>query len=60
MGIESKARGALGCYIVLVEWIKDESYNWHIKTVKSHKVDGKAIKPNIFYTLTNGKFVEVK
>ena len=57
-GIKSKARGALGCYIVLAEWEQDE--NWHIKTVKAHKVDGETVKPNVFYMLVNGKFTEVE
>jgi hypothetical protein len=60
MGVESKAKGALGCYIVLAEWEQDDNWDWHIKNVKSAKVDGKRIKANIFYTLENNKFVEVK
>ena len=59
-GIESKAAGALGCYIVLAEWDKDENKEWHIKIVRSHKVDGKIIKPGVFYTLKNGKFVKAE
>ena len=57
-GIESKAAGALGCYIILTEWDKDKTGEWHIKAVRSHKVDGKIIKPGVFYTLKNGKFIE--
>jgi hypothetical protein len=60
MGVESKAKGALGCYIVLAEWEQDDNWDWHIKNVKSAKVDGKRIKANIFYTLGNNKFVEVE
>ncbi len=56
IGIESKAKGALGCYIVLAEWIC-ENYEWHLKNVKSTKVDGKRIKENTFYMLKNNKFV---
>ena len=59
-GIESKAKGALGCYIVLAEWEQDKNYDYHIKTVKAHKVDGNTVKPNVFYMLVNGKFTEVK
>ena len=55
-GYESKAKGALGCYIVLAE--RDE-YG-HILAVKSHKVDGKTIKADTFYTLKNGEFVEAE
>ena len=49
----------MGCYIVLAEWFYDGD-SWHIKTIKSHKVDGKTVKANIFYTLKDGKFVEVE
>ena len=59
-GIESKAKGTLGCYIVISEWGKDDEGNRQLKTVKCHKVDGKTIKPDTWYTLKNGKFTEVK
>jgi hypothetical protein len=59
-GIEGKASGALGCWIVLAEWERDENDEWDIKEVKSVQVDGKKIKPDTFYTLQNGEFVEDK
>ena len=59
-GIESKAAGAIGCYIVLAEWEIAEDSMWHIKAVRSHKVDGKVIKPGVFYKLKNGKFVKAE
>ena len=59
-GIESKAKGTLGCYIVLAEWCQDEEGDRQLKTVKCHKVDGKAIKPDTWYTLKNDKFTEVE
>ncbi len=59
-GIESKAAGAIGCYIVLAEWEIAEDSTWHIKAVRSHKVDGKVIKPGVFYKLENGKFVKAE
>jgi len=31
--------------------------DYHIKSVKSVKVDGKKIKADTFYVLKNGKFV---
>ena len=55
IGYKSKAAGALGCWIVLAEW---DSEGEHIIRVKSHKVDGKVIKPDTFYRLENNKFVE--
>ncbi len=54
IGYQSKAKGALGCWLVLAEW---DDNNEHIITVKSHKVDGKTVKPNKFYMLKGGKFV---
>ena len=59
-GIESKAKGALGCYIVLAEWTENDDGERELKTVKCHKVDGKTIKPDTWYTLKNGKFMEVE
>lgn len=59
-GIKSRAKGSLGCYIVLAEWCRDECGCWHIKHVQSAKVDGEKIKADTFYTLKNGEFVEVK
>ena len=59
-GIEGKAKGALGCFIVLAEWCKDGNYEWHIKDVKSAVVDGETIKANTFYMLKDGEFMEVE
>ena len=59
-GINSKASGALGCYIAVAEWEQNKSGEWELKGFKAHKVDGKTIKPNVFYTLKNGKFVAVE
>ena len=53
-GINSKARGAKGCWIVLTE--RDE--DWHILDVKAFKVDGVKIKTNTFYMLKDGEPVE--
>ena len=57
IGYNSKAKGSLGCFIVLAEYKKlgDE---YHIVDVKSAKVDGEKIKPDTFYKLINGEFVE--
>lgn len=59
-GAESKAKGALGCYIVLAEWEQDGNYGWHIKTVKTAKVDDIGIKADTFYMLKDGEFIEVE
>ena len=58
MGIEGKAAGSLGCYIVLAEWKQGKNGEWKIKAVKSARVDGKRIKPDTFYVLKDGKFNE--
>ena len=58
-GIESKAKGKLGCYIAVAEW-ENINGQWQIKNFKAHKVDGKTIKEDTFYMLKNGKFVIAK
>ena len=58
-GIESKAKGKKGCYIAVAEW-KETENGYTLVNFKAHKVDGKTIKEDTFYTLKNGKFVEVK
>ena len=59
LGIESKARGSLGCYIVCADWQRDSRYEWQLMGVKAVKVDGVAILPDVFYTLRDGEFVRV-
>ena len=54
MGKDSKARGAKGCWIVCAEWDADG-----IKDVQCARVDGETIKADVWYTLREGKFVEV-
>ena len=54
IGKDGKAKGALGCWIVLAEWGDDE-----IIDMQLFKVDGEKIKPDTFYTLKNGKPCEV-
>lgn len=58
LGIDSKAKGAFGCWLVLAEWAKDENYNWHRKDVQCFKVDGETVKPDTWYKLKNGDLVE--
>lgn len=54
MGRDSKARGAKGCWIACAEWDDDG-----IKDVQCAYVDGETIKADVWYTLSEGKFVEV-
>ena len=58
LGIEGKAKGALGCWIVLAEW-KETDTGWERVDVQSELVDGDEIKADTFYMLKNGQFEEV-
>ena len=55
-GRNCKVQGALGCYIVAAE--HDDKGN--IVAAELAKVDGKTIKPDTWYRLQNGEFVEVE
>jgi hypothetical protein len=55
-GAHSKARGVLGCYLVLTEYDDDGNMLW----AKMAKVDGVSVKENVWYTLKNGEFAEIK
>lgn len=57
LGIEGKAKGALGCWIVCAEW-ENKNEGWHIKCVKAAAVDGENIKADTWYMLKDGEFVE--
>ena len=57
-GKNCKARGALGCWLVLTERGEWNGETYPIKEVRSVKVDGEAIKPMAWYTLRNGEIVE--
>ena len=58
LGVNSKVKGNLSCFIICAEWEQDKNYNWIPKNVKSIKVDGKKIKANIWYKVENNKWVE--
>ena len=55
-GYESKAKGKIGCWIVLTE----RSNDYSILNVKAFKVDGKKILEDTFYTLENNKAKKVE
>ena len=57
-GYQGKAKGALGCWIVLAEWVEDDNSEYHIINVKTTKVDGEIIKVDTYYRLSDGEFVE--
>ena len=55
-GACGKACGALGCYLVLTEYDNDGN----MICAKMARVDGSAIRENVYYTLKNGEFVEAE
>ena len=55
-GIEGKAKGKIGCYIALAEWVEEKD-GYVLKTFKTAKVDGKKIKEDVFYSLKGGNFL---
>ena len=59
-GDDGMIKGKIGCWFALTEWFQDTDKNWKPKCVKATKIDGKKIKEDTWYTLKNGKFVEVK
>lgn len=57
-GYDSKAKGAMGCWIVLTERGDWDGNTYPIIDVQAFKVDGISIKANTFYKLKNSKPVE--
>ena len=71
-GFNSKAKGVLGSYLVFADWAYKGSQSdgefkrniakidaWEFKGAKMVQVDGKTIKENTWYTIVDGKIVEV-
>lgn len=59
-GKDSKAKGSLGCWIVLTERGEWNGETYPILDVKAFKVDGEVVKADTWYTLIDGKAVEVE
>lgn len=59
-GYQGKAKGGLGCFLVLADWRIEPDGSYHIADVKSVQVDGVNIKADTFYTLVNNEFIEVE
>ena len=57
-GYDSKAKGAMGCWIVLTERGDWDGNTYPIIDVQAFKVDGISIKADTFYKLKNSKPVE--
>ena len=58
VGYNSKARGALGTWIVLAERDEWDGAGYPIKDVKAFKVDGEQVKADTWYKLENGVLIE--
>ena len=58
LGIDSRASGAIGCWIVCAEWKEVKPSGWHRVDVRCTQVDGEKIKPDVWYKLVDGEFVE--
>ena len=64
-GYRGKAKGVLGSYLVLADWEGNErnywtQNQWKFKGAKMFRVDGENIKPDTWYTMKDGKIVEVE
>ena len=59
-GKDSRAKGSLGCWIVLTERGEWNDGTYPILDVKAFKVDGEVIKADTWYKLIDGKAVEVE
>ena len=59
-GYECKAMGALGCAICCVERGEWDGEAYPIIAVKAAIIDGEIIKPDTWYQLKNGEFVEAE
>lgn len=59
-GYESRARGALGCAIVVAERGDWNGETCPLISIKAAIVDGETIKPDVWYTMKGGEFVEVE
>lgn len=57
-GVQSRAKGALGSAIVLVERTTWNGHAYPLNNIKAAIVDGEKIKADTWYTLRNGEFVE--
>ena len=53
-GHRGKAKGKIGSWIVLTEWKKG------VPNVVAKRIDGEEVKEDVWYTLENGKLVEVE
>ena len=57
VGHDGKIKGTLGSWIVLSEWVWVDGKYTPV-CVKAAQIDGKKIKPDVWYKLVDGEFVE--
>ena len=60
IGYQSKAKACLGSAICVVERGKWNGKTYPLLAIKSAIIDGKILKPDTWYKLENGEFVEVE
>ena len=58
-GKNNKCKGKIGCFLVLSEWSEWDGERYPFIAAKMVEVDGVNIKEDTWYTLRNGKIVEV-
>lgn len=58
-GYGCKAKGAIGCWIVLAERGEWNGDTYPIKEVKAFEIDGEKVKADTWYMLVNGQLKEV-
>ena len=60
IGIDNIGKAALGCWLVLAEWVYSKEKERYVPTcVKAAQIDGETLKPDTWYQLKNGEFAEV-
>ena len=59
VGMRGKIKAPIGTWITLAEYGEWDGEGYPCICVKSARIDGDVLKPNVFYTLCNGEFVEV-
>ena len=60
IGMNSKIKAPVGAWITLAEYGDWNGRCHPCLSVKSAQIDGKTLKPNVFYMLKGGDFVEVE
>ena len=58
LGLNAKAKGVKGAYIICAEFETDNDGNYRIKGIQLHQVDGEKIKEETYYQLIDGVMTE--